>query len=110
MLFFSEMLSSFYRSFALLFGIGINEDDNEREEQGKEAAIETVKEESTDADKNFFILSLIKEYSDFTHIDFDRVWNKNICEFFNILAFIKEYKKREKEAIEKMMRKNGNRV
>ena len=86
--------------------MGNNEDDMEGEEQGEKEGVEGNEEKVTDADKNFYILSLIKEYSDFTHIDFDRVWDKNICEFFNIIAFIKEYKKREKQAIEKLMRKN----
>lgn len=43
------------------------------------------------------MMSLIHLYSDFTRIDWDRVWDKGIVEFFNTLAFIKEYRKREAE-------------
>ena len=46
-------------------------------------------------------MSLIYQFSSFTGIDWDRVWDKNIVEFFNIIAFIKEYKRREEEAIKK---------
>ena len=90
--------------------MGDDEDDMEGKEQREKEGIERNEEKVNDADKNYNILTLIKEYSDFTHIDFDRVWNKNICEFFNILAFIKEYKKRENEAMKKLMKGNGNRV
>lgn len=47
-------------------------------------------------------MCLIKDYSDFTHIDFDGVWDKPIAEFLNTIAFIKEYKRREQEAIKKL--------
>lgn len=45
------------------------------------------------------MLSLIHTYAEFTHIDWDRVWDKGIVEFFNMLAFITEYKKRELDSM-----------
>lgn len=47
-------------------------------------------------------MSLIHEYSDFTHIDWDRVWDKNIIEFFNTIAFMREHRRREELAIKRM--------
>lgn len=48
------------------------------------------------------MMSLIHLFSDFTHIDWDRVWDKNIVEVLNIIAFIREFNKRTQETI-----KNG---
>lgn len=48
-------------------------------------------------------MSLVKMYSDFTHIDWDTVWDKGIVEVLNTVAFIKEYNGRTQEKI-----KNGN--
>lgn len=82
--------------------MGDDEDDMEGKEQREKERVERNEEKVNDADKNYWILSLIHYYSDFTHIDWDRVWNKNIVEFFNTVAFIKEFKRREEEAIKKL--------
>ena len=50
----------------------------------------------------------MKTYADFTHNRFEDVWDKNIIEFFNMIAFIKEYKRREAEEMKKMQRKLNN--
>ena len=76
-----------------------------QEGQGKEETTQREEERTTDADKQYQILSLIHSYSEFTLIDWDRVWDKSIVEFFNTLAFIREYKKREAEAAKKAMKK-----
>lgn len=101
MLFFSKGLDTFSKGFAILFNISDIEDDNEDQGQKEKGRIEENENKITDADKNYFILNLIKEYSDFTHIDFDRTWDKGIVEFLNTIAFIKEYKRREMEQIKK---------
>lgn len=44
-------------------------------------------------------MSQIKAYSDFTNTKWSEVWDINIIEFFQTLAFIKEYKKREQQQI-----------
>lgn len=44
-------------------------------------------------------MSNMKEYSDFTLTPFNKVWETNIVEFFQMLAFIKEHRKREQDAI-----------
>lgn len=67
----------------------------EEEEEGPEAGKEP--ETVSDPDKTYNMMSLVHLYSDFTHIDWDRVWDKSIVEFFNTIAFIKEYRKREEE-------------
>lgn len=88
MLFFSPGLAEFNKGYGIIFRMA----DPEEEEGPQDAGnVETV----TDADKTYNMMSLIHIYSDFTHIDWDRVWDKGIVEFFNTLAFITEYKKRE---------------
>lgn len=49
-------------------------------------------------------MSLMKEYYDFTGVIFTDVWNINIIEFFQTIAFIKEYKKREEEKMKQYMK------
>lgn len=82
-------------------GAETTEEGHHRENPGDEKHI-------TDSDKQYWILSLIKTYADFTHNRFEDVWDKNIIEFFNMIAFIKEYKRREAEEVKKMQRKLNN--
>lgn len=98
MLFFSQNLKLFAKGFTNLFGLD-NEETKEEQPRNSEG------DKQTDGDKLYAIMALIKDYSDFTHIDWDRTWEKNINEFLNTIAFIKEYKRREQEAIKKAQKK-----
>ena len=51
-------------------------------------------------------MDLIHTFSQFTLTPWDAVWDKNIIEFFNIIAFIREYKRREEEQIKKRQKQN----
>ncbi len=95
MLFFSSGLDAFTEGFNTLFQLDNQEESKEKSKDGR-----TI-QETANADKTFNLMSLIYQFSSFTGIDWDRVWDKNIVEFFNIIAFIKEYKRREEEAIKK---------
>lgn len=44
---------------------------------------------------------MIKEYSDMTKESWTTVWDTNIVEFFTIVAFSREYKKRELRELRK---------
>lgn len=46
-------------------------------------------------------MSQMKTYSDFTNTKWGEVWDVNIIEFFQMIAFIKEYKRKEQEQIRK---------
>ena len=50
-------------------------------------------------------MCLMKDYCDFTLTKFNDIWNINIVEFFQFVAFIKEHKRRETEEMKKYMRK-----
>lgn len=55
-------------------------------------------------------MCLIHDYSDFTNTKWAEVWDINIIEFFQTIAFIKEYKRREAQQAKEYNRKlrNGN--
>lgn len=106
MLFFSKVLSNFRKGFLALFQLADDETDNEGERQGEEETVEGNTEKVTDADKNYWIMDLIHTFSEFTLTPWDAVWDKNIIEFFNIIAFIREYKRREAEQIKRMQKQN----
>jgi len=53
------------------------------------------------------MMDLIHTFSEFTLTPWDAVWDKNIIEFFNIIAFIREYKRREAEQIKRMQKQNN---
>lgn len=106
MLFFSKVLSDFYKGFLALFQLGTDETDNEGERQGEEETVEGNTQKVTDADKNYWMMDLIHTFSQFTLTPWDKVWDKNIIEFFNIIAFIREYKRREEEQIKKRQKQN----
>ena len=106
MIFFSKVLSNFRKGFLALFQLEDDETDNEGERQGEEETVERNSEKVTDADKNYWIMDLIHTFSEFTLTPWDSVWNKNIIEFFNIIAFIREYKRREAEQIKRMQKQN----
>ena len=106
MLFFSKQLVDFNKGFSFIFGLGIEQDDMENEEQEREGGNEKDKETVTEADEKFGFMSLIHDYSDFTKTKWSEVWEVNIIEFFQMLAFIKEYKRREQEAIKKYQREH----
>lgn len=115
MLFFSKGVYEFNKGFSHIFKLADNEDDMEgegqREEEGIERTQKTAPPEDSsnvsDAEKHFAMLSLIKCYADFTNNTFDVVWDKSIVEFFNMLAFIKEYKRREAEDLKRASKKNS---
>lgn len=107
MLFFSKVLSNFRKGFLALFQLANDETDNEGERQGEEETVEGNSEKVTDADKNYWIMDLIHTFSEFTLTPWDAVWDKNIIEFFNIIAFIREYKRREAEQIKRMQKQNN---
>ena len=106
MLFFSKVLSDFYKGFLDLFQLANDETDNEGERQGEEETVEGNTQKVTDADKNYWMMDLIHTFSQFTLTPWDKVWDKNIIEFFNIIAFIREYKRREEEQIKKRQKQN----
>lgn len=106
MLFFSKVLSDFYKGFLALFQLANDETDNEGERQGEEETVEGNTQKVTDADKNYWMMDLIHTFSQFTLTPWDKVWDKNIIEFFNIIAFIREYKRREEEQIKKRQKQN----
>ena len=134
MLFFSPRLSAFDKGITTLFQLATDEDDTQGERQGEEGKTKGVKKESdktdtgtvnngdksdynsetsigkdkstiTDSEKTYWILSLIKTYADFTNNTFDIIWDKSIVEFFNMIAFIKEYKRREADEIKRLQKK-----
>lgn len=51
-------------------------------------------------------MSMIKTYSDFTHTKWAEVWDINIIEFFQTVAFAREYERRKAAEIKKMYNKN----
>lgn len=104
MLFFSEALQQFNKGFSYIFGLGNEENDLEDKGQNEEGRTEGVTETVTAADKQFALMSQMKAYSDFTNTEWNKVWDVNIIEFFQMLAFIKEYKRKEQEAIRKYQR------
>lgn len=44
---------------------------------------------------------MIKKVSDLTHLDWDRVWEMNVYQFFNYLSFEIEYRKNEEKEMQK---------
>lgn len=106
MLFFSKVLSDFHKGFLALFQLANDETNTEGERQGEEETVEGNTQKVTDADKNYWMMDLIHTFSQFTLTPWDDVWNKNIIEFFNIIAFIREYKRREAEQIKRMQKQN----
>lgn len=107
MLFFSKVLSNFRKGFLALFQLATDETDNEGKRQREEETVERNSEKVTDADKNYWMMDLIHTFSEFTLTPWDSVWDKNIIEFFNIIAFIREYKRREAEQIKRMQKQNN---
>ena len=107
MLFFSKVLSNFYKSFLALFQLETDETNDEGKRQGEEETVKRDTEKVTDADKNYWMMDLIHTFSEFTLTPWDAVWDKNIIEFFNIIAFIREYKRREAEQIKRMQKQNN---
>lgn len=107
MLFFSKVLSNFHKGFLALFQLGTDETNDKGERQREEETVEGNSEKVTDADKNYWMMDLIHTFSEFTLTPWDTVWDKNIIEFFNIIAFIREYKRREAEQIKKMQKQNN---
>ena len=107
MLFFSKVLSDFHKGFITLFQLANDETDNKGERQGEEKTVEGNSQKVTDADKNYWMMDLIHTFSSFTLTPWDAVWDKNIIEFFNIIAFIREYKRREAEQIKRMQKQNN---
>ena len=101
MLFFSKVLSDFHKGFLALFQLGTDETNDEGERQGEEETVEGNSEKVTDADKNYWMMDLIHTFSSFTLTPWDAVWDKNI------IAFIREYKRREAEQIKKMQKQNN---
>ena len=75
--------------------------DTEDEKPKGEREINEDKGTVTTADKTFAIMSQMKAYSDFTNTKWSEVWDINIIEFFQMIAFIKEYKRKEQEMIKK---------
>lgn len=95
--------------------MAVDEDDTQGKEPGEKDGIEEpakegaetnqVNEEKvSDMEKTYWILNLIKTYSDFTNNRFEDIWDKNVIEFFNMIAFIKEYKRREVEEMKKQQK------
>ena len=107
MLFFSKVLSDFHKGFLALFQLATDETNDKGEGQREEKTVEGNTEKVTDADKNYWMMDLIHTFSEFTLTPWDAVWDKNIIEFFNIIAFIREYKRREAEQIKKMQKQNN---
>lgn len=116
MLFFSKSVYAFNKGITILFQLSNDEDDTQGKEQGEKEGIEATtegnnKQDSSDAvsdsEKQYWILSLMKTYADFTNNRFEDIWDKNVIEFFNMIAFIKEYKRREQEEIKKLQRKQN---
>lgn len=51
-------------------------------------------------------MSMIKTYSDFCNTKWAEVWEINIIEFFQTIAFCREYERRKSKEIEKLYKKH----
>lgn len=47
---------------------------------------------------------LVKNFSDFTNTPWDVVWDKSIIEVLNVMAFAREYNRKQEEAIKRYRR------
>ena len=106
LLFFSEKLLEFNKGFTVIFGLADEEDAEEGEEPTEETGNKEPQETVTSADKTYGLMSMMKDYSDFCNCKYSEVWEVNIVEFFQMLAFIKEYKRREAEQLKKYIKQH----
>ena len=107
MLFFSEGLLQFHKGFAHIFGLDSEENDEDlQERQEHDGDTDEDQGTVTTADKQFALMSHMKTYSDFCNIKWSEVWDINIIEFFQTLAFIKAYNKKQQERIKEYQRKH----
>lgn len=101
-------MEEFDKGFSFIFGLSDGDDDTEGKESGEEERVEKGTEEVSEPNKTYGIMCLIHDYSDFTNTKWSEVWDINIIEFFQTIAFIKEYKRREAQQIKDYQRKIKN--
>lgn len=80
------------------------ESDKENEGQGQGQGVDT--ELGDNKNTYFEWLALIDNVSNLTRDKWDDVFQKNIYEFFNLLAYLKDKNKREKKQIERWKKMN----
>lgn len=109
MLFFSEEVNTFNKSYAGLFGLD-NEDTDEKEQQGDKGEAEDSTGENTAVEGFFQRWSWwynVDAVSETLRISWDEVLQKSVVEFLNILSYRKDKNNWERESIRRATNKNG---
>lgn len=105
MQFFFEIIASLSQVFPQIFG---------KESEGDEEYAVTEEERGSGSDEEgdgatasngvYTYLSLLKEVSDLTHLNFEQVWEMNVLEFFSYLVFNREYNRRQMAMVSSRLR------
>lgn len=104
MLFFSDEVKAFNKSYAGLFGLYDEDTDEKDKEQGSEDEDEGGGDEASGIEGFFQRWSWyynIDIVSETLRISWDEVLQKSIVEFLNILSYRKDKNNWEKESIKK---------
>ena len=100
---------AFNKGFNLIFNLFDEERDTEDEEQGNKEDSEREREDvngANEANSSYWLMCLIKNYSDFTNTEWQKVWDVNIIEFFQTVSFAREYERRKADEIRKLYNKH----
>ena len=105
MVFFSSEIRKVIKQFSNLFGLDAEGEElaDEEEEPAEGGVRET--EQSNQGTSQYTWLTLLKEVSDLTHLNFNECWEMGIIEFFNYLAFDRELLRRRKEMERRYLKK-----
>lgn len=110
MLFFSEAINSFNKSYAGLFGIDEQDADTESGDKGDEGEVEGGGDEAGAIEGFFQRWSWfynVDIVSETLRISWDEVLQKSVVEFLNILSYRKDKNNWERDSIKKATNRNG---